>query len=516
MEHQPKSQATTSTSGVEQNLPTAGLGTLARGSTYSMVGLLGGAVLQYGYNVWLARYFGAEATGNFVFVLSIVSIATIIGQLGSQELLLRYVGAYRGSDESKYIRSVIQFGLLMGLVGTCVATLVLQILAEPIANWADKETTADTLRLLAWICPTMGLTNLAAATLQGAKRLDLSTFVKELGRPLAIVLALTTAMVASATFDAFLEWITWFFLLLSGVGAWIVWQEFTDDFKASQLVKLQDTPFREWAKFGLSVVLLDVFRATSGWMDTVILGFVVSATDVALYFAAIRTSLLITISLGAFNAILAPMVASSWHKGDIKGLESAFRIATKWTWLLVLPISAATLLIRQDLMLLFGEEFAAAGTILLVVLLGRMVNGLTGGVGRLLMMTGHERTELINSMVSIFTVVVGTIWAANEYGIIGAAAVNASVIITINLVKLIQVYLFVGVQPYDLSYLKLLVSGVAGLACGFAMRSFMGAFVIIGVPLVVLIGFMATSILIGVYSIEERTFLKRTFERVLR
>jgi len=437
-----------------------------------MMGLLGGAMLQYGYNLGLARILGSEATGNFLFVLSLVSISAIVGQLGIQELLLRYVAAYRSVDDFSRLRGVLVFGLLMGAGGACLLTFVLYVSAPMLAELSGKPILISVIRQMGWLVPPFATIVMAAAALQSAKRMDKVIFIRELGRPLVIVIALIIGFFLLLTFSSFVMIICAFMYCLALLALAVLWYEFKDARSATAT----HLSLREWLSFSVSVMFLDVFRSTSGWLDTVILGFYIPATDIAIYFAATRTALLITIVLGGFNAILAPMVAELWHKGDLLELNNVFRLATRWTWLAVLPIAVATILVRYELMGIFGKDYTAASTVLLILLLGRTVNGLTGGVGRMLMMTGNQRVEMWNAVVSNLTMLVGMSWAANHYGMLGAAIVSSTVVAVMNIVKLLEVHWLIELQPFDRSYYKLIAAAIAATICGSLLHQMMLGF----------------------------------------
>lgn len=482
--------------------------TIARGGGVAMLGLFFGAILQYGYNLGIARFFGPAPTGQFIFALSLISIAAIVGQLGAQELLLRYFAAYIGTQDRAHAQGVIRFGFTLGIVGSTITMLLLLSISPVIAQISGKPEMVETIRQLTWLTPLLALINMGAATLQAAKRMGQAITIREIGRPLAISGALFGSWLLSNSFAEFNRLTILLMLGIVALGYYWLRHEF---WPLADHQTVYAYRAKEWLGFSFSVMFMDIFRSTAGWLDTLVLGFFVSATDIAIYFAAVRTALLTTLVLAGFNAILAPLSAGLWHQQNLQQLEKVYRTTTRWTCMLILPITVTTILVRQELMSLFGENYAGAGMVLLIIILGRTVNGLTGGVGRMLMMTGHERVELFNTIVTTTVMIIGMAWAANRFGMVGVAVVSSTTIVLANLTKLFQVYWFTGLQPYSPAYLKLipatLVSFGVGTLCYGQFQALPYYLVILFMPLVVLISFGLVILLLGIEP-EDRSILR--------
>lgn len=439
--------------------------TIARGSTYAFLGLGGGAVLQFVYNVVMARAYGAAGVGAFAFGLSIATIAATVGQLGTQEALLRYGAAYRGTADVRLQRGLLGLGFGVGIAGAALAGVVLGLSSDWIARLAGKPEAAAMLLAFAVSVPFMGIIRLASASLQGAKRLDLSSLMSEVGRPVAVLVALCVGIALTLSIDKVMAVyvVATAGVALGGLAA------VAHVYRAAMRTDPAYSA-REWARFVGPVMLLDLFRSSTAWTDTLLLGFTASSEEVGVYFAALRVALVITLPLAAFNAVLAPIAAELWHKQDVNGLRSAFRTATRWTLTAVLPLGVLAAILRDEIMSVFGAEFAAAGggLVLLLLIVGRVVNGATGGVGRLLIMTGNERVELVNTVIWSALVVTLMLLVVPRYGMVGAALVTGGVIAFMNVLKLIQVRWIVGIQPYDWTYLKPLAAAAASALVGMA------------------------------------------------
>jgi O-antigen/teichoic acid export membrane protein len=441
--------------------------TIALGGSVVLLSLIVGALLQYGCNIGFARLFGAGTFGLFAFGMGFINVMAIVGQLGTREMFIRYVAVYRGTHDTPHLRGLLLFGLFLGLVGSIVFTLLLGMNASSIAQWAKKTEAEDVLRRLAILVPPFAIVGLVATALQGAKAFGRSFSLSEIGRPVALIVALGLAWSAALPFDRFLTAYKYVFYLIALSS--LFW--FRDLFKGGDEGKSTSFAIADWLPFTLPVALLELIRSGEGYADTLLLGFLCSAKDVGVYYAAQRTGLLVVVVLAAFNAVLSPLAADLWHRRDITELDRVFKLTTRWTCMLALPIFAATMLVRNDLMALFGPEFHIGATPLLIILVGQMVNALTGGVGRLLVMTGHQRLELVNTVVSLTTLAISMVWAVPRYGLLGAALANCFVLSAINILKLVEVRFMIGIQPYEPRYWKPLVAAIGAWLVGWTFKS---------------------------------------------
>jgi O-antigen/teichoic acid export membrane protein len=447
------------------------LGIVVRGGGIAFVGRFGAAALQYLFMVGLARMYGAGPTGLFAFGLSVVSVISVIGQLGTQETLLRFVAAYRGVHRTRLLSGVLLFGIGLGLTGAMIVAILLRANASLVTQWTGKPAVEPVVRLLALAVPLLAFVNLTASALQGAKRLGRMVSVRELGLQVAVISALAIAWAFGLQFEQFF-WLYVICLVALAIYAfWMFWREFGSLFKSS----VAEFEISRWLRFSLPLTVVAIFGAAAGWFDRIALGLYQPVEEVGIYFAAQRTGLLVTLVLAAANAVFSPVAADLWQRGDIEQLDRIYKTLTRWVWTLSLPILVAMIVLRQELMGVFGVEFERGSTVLTILLVGIMVNAATGSVGQLLIMTGHQQLVFINSALAAVATIGGLLWMVPRYGMLGAAVVNAAVLTGANLLRLVQVRLVVGIQPYEMNYLRSVGASLGAFFVGWSVYRLAGA-----------------------------------------
>ncbi|WP_169709453.1 lipopolysaccharide biosynthesis protein [Deferrisoma camini] len=113
--------------------------------------------------------------------------------------------------------------------------------------------------------------------------------------------------------------------------------------------------------------------------------------EVGVFGAALRTATLTSLLLVAVNSMTAPKFAALWAKGDLQGLEKTAVKSAVLVSLSAAPILSILAFFPEQVLGLFGKDFASGAVALTILAAGQFVNAATGSVGYLLMMTGHGK-----------------------------------------------------------------------------------------------------------------------------
>jgi O-antigen/teichoic acid export membrane protein len=203
--------------------------------------------------------------------------------------------------------------------------------------------------------------------------------------------------------------------------------------------------------------------------DVLFLGIFATPGLVGLYGAADRVSYFVVAPLIALNVIFSPIIAEFHSRGEHKQLEHMFKIVTKWSFSLSWPVFLCCLVFHDAILGVFGEKYIAAGTVLIILAFGNLVDSGVGSVNYLLVMTGRPRLILANTVSSVIVNLSLALVLVPRYSINGAAWAAALTVIILNLVGLIEVYWIMRIHPYRWDILKPVVAGVIAALVGLAL-----------------------------------------------
>jgi O-antigen/teichoic acid export membrane protein len=201
----------------------------------------------------------------------------------------------------------------------------------------------------------------------------------------------------------------------------------------------------------LLIVLLTTLLT---WVDTLMLGYFTTADEVGIYGAATKTAMLTGMILISINTIFAPMIADFYHRKETQRLEKMFKFSGSWIYILSLPFFLMFVLLARDIMALFGDGFEPGWTVLLIISFAYYINASTGSVGNMLIMSGHQKIMMYNSIaVFIFNIVTNYLLIP-VYGMNGAAIASCLSIVIYNVLMLVEVYWWLGMHPYNARFIR--------------------------------------------------------------
>ena len=205
------------------------------------------------------------------------------------------------------------------------------------------------------------------------------------------------------------------------------------------------------------------------WTDLFVLTRYATDTDVGVYSAALRAGQVIVLFLTSVSLMFSPFVADLHNRGERERLDKLFKSLTRWTIAATMPIFLVLVVAPGPVLRIFGSEFSGGQAALLILLAGQFINIATGSVGFVLIMVGRTGWDLAVYAGSLALNLGLAFWLCPRYGMEGAAVANAVTFALSKWARLALVKRFVGIQPYDRDYSRLLVPALGALAAMWAV-----------------------------------------------
>lgn len=406
-----------------------------RGAKSALTTKIIGSVLAFGFNLTLGRLLGAEGAGIYFLAFSITAIGSVVGRIGLDNVLLRFVAIHAASGEWLKVQGLHVLCLRVTVVVSGGIALLGFFTADFIASSLFKSSQlVAPLRWMSLSILPVSILNLHAQSLKGLKRVRDAIMVQSIGVPLISLLLIYPL---SQMFGA--KGASWTYLsataLVALLGFWI-WGK-VNQYPSEGVVSY---PFQQVWKSSkpLFIVALSNIFVTS--LPLILLGIWVSASDVGIFGAAMRLSMLISFFLLTLNNVIAPKYAELHSQGDIMAMGEIARRSTAVMVLLVSPLFFIMFIYSEQIMSLFGVDFASGSTILMVLLVGQLVNLTSGSVSVIMMMAGYERTLRNIVIVTAVLQFVLILILAPYFGGVGVAIAVSLTMVIKNLVTAFKVY----------------------------------------------------------------------------
>jgi O-antigen/teichoic acid export membrane protein len=493
---------------------------LARRGTASVVGAGFGALFGILLVGIVTNGFSPTTAGTLFAATSAFLILESVTLLGTDTGLVRWLPAHLASGRAADLwRTVVVSAapvLVLSLAGAVGLYAAAPALAPTMVG-SDAATTMTTmLRALALALPVASLHDLVLAATRGAGSMRPTVLVENIGRlgfqalaVLAVHLAgggaLALALAWSLPYLAGLAGASWWLRGLlrgpvsrasAGPGATATWAALTREF---------------WA-YTAPRAIARVTQTALKRSDIVLVAALASPADAALYTAATRFVVLGQLFVQSVQQALSPHLSALFARGESRAANSVFQAATTWSMIASWPLYLVTAGFATTLLRVFGDGYAAASDVVLILSLTMLLATACGPVDTVLLMAGRSWLSLRNSVVALTVNIVLNVVLIPLDGIRGAAIAWATAIVVRNLLPLVQVREQLGMWPVTRASLRV---GLAAILCFGAVDLVTP---LVGWPLVVDAGLVCVAGLVyagGIWSWRETLGLG-AFRSVLR
>jgi O-antigen/teichoic acid export membrane protein len=214
----------------------------------------------------------------------------------------------------------------------------------------------------------------------------------------------------------------------------------------------------ELLRFSLPVLFVGVSYLLLNQLSKIMIGFFQVSENVGIFNAAMNIGAMLVIFLNCIDAVFAPYISELHATQNISKLNRVFKTTTRWVFTLTLPLCFLCVIFSKNIMSIFGNEYISGYYVLIVLSIGYTINSITGSVAYILQMSGKQDIELFNMIIAVFINLLINYLLIPEFGIIGAAFATGFSIAVLNIIRLLEVFYFFRIQPYDFKYIKQLLA----------------------------------------------------------
>lgn len=381
-----------------------------------ILGSLSGFVATF----FVARFLGAAESGYYFLAFSVVAVVSAVSRVGLDNTVLRFTG---GSPELA-VNTTLKSLLLILLVSLLSAITLYFCAPFMAATLFSKPELALVLQYMSLGVVGLSALTISAMALQGLRRVSASIFVLNIAANLLLILSLYLMTDLSA---AQLAGIYALSSMVVGAVGFALFYLFRP--RAQQIPITWRALFASCGPLWIVVIMSQMVL----WSGQFMAGAYVSSDALAQLAVAQRTAILSSFILIAINLVVAPRFANLYRNNEMLALEHLAIKSVKLITLFALPVIGGMLIFPSFLMSLFGAEFVEGAALLQILAVGQFINAITGSVGFLLMMSGHERDMRNISLISGFSAMFLAWFLTAQFGIIGAATGTAIAVATQNL-----------------------------------------------------------------------------------
>ncbi len=401
---------------------------------HSMLALIvrvSGAGIAFLMNVVIARYLGEKESGYFFLAVTVSIVLGTIGRVGADQSVLRFISIYSKQKDWEKVHGVINILMKWGLIATTLIAIMVCIFSHVIAVYFfNKPAFQYPLIWIALSIPFYACYNLYGMALQGLRKIMYSVSILKIISPLILIILVLIFAPGNGTTASMLYF---FSTIAATILGYYWWRKDIPSAKGNFDASLL------W-KSSSSLWIVAIMQQMVTWSGQFIAGIFNTPQELAHLAVARNTSMLITFILQAVGFVSAPRFASMYNENKMDELKRYVKNTTRLMTLVSLPLILFIWFFPEFIMSMFGKGFTGGIWFLRVLALGQFINVITGSVGYLLTMSGHEKDmrniTIINGVMAIvLALVLNPVLGALGSALSTAIAVASTNLMAVGLVK---------------------------------------------------------------------------------
>lgn len=403
------------------------------------------AVLAYGGQVILARMMGAHEYGIYAIIWVWLVVLSAFAGLGYPVALLRFIPELHKSGRLAELRTVMVRGPLI-TIGLCTLIAGAGVgLVLLVPHWFDNALVIPIV-LAAFCLPVLTLAdnqNGVAQAFDWPVLVTLPTFIVRPLFILAVFIAMTLAGVTPSASSAMVATIVGIWAAALG-QLFIVWRRVHSKIGKGPM----EGPVSPWLKAALPMFLVEGFVYLILHTDVMVAGWFVPPDQVAIYYAAAKTLVLMHFVAFAIRVATMHKIAEYHALGDQVQLDHTLADALRWTFWPSLAIAAMLAVSGELILSLFGAGFEDGMIFLAILLVGVVIRASVGPAEGILTMADQQTAAAW---------IYGAVFAVNltlnlllipTIGLIGAAIATATAMALEALLLVLAVRRHLGVTSF--------------------------------------------------------------------
>lgn len=421
-----------------------------KGSSISIIFRILSALSSYVFTYFIAKLYGSVGFGIFSTSWTILMISTVIGKLGFDTSIVRFMAENAGVHGFKNMRIIYKRALKMVLISATIVTLIVIVFSSFITTqFYDSLNTNTVVLLVALSIIPYSLMSFNAETLKGMKKIIpfsihnnvtvyfgmiIFTYIIHTFKPQSITTIISLFLVV--------------FILM--ISSFLTLKYFLKFYPKINSHYAEETPDkRKILKITLPMLLTNSIFLMVNWTDVLMLAYFKTESDVGVYNTALKIAALNSMLLIAINAIAMSKYAELF-KTNKKAFKKVVKSVSTVSFVLTFPVFLLIAFFPKEILQIFGEDFTAASTVLIILSIGQLYTSFSGSTVNLLNMVGKERISLIIITITFLVNITMNYILIPIYGILGAAISTSFSVILNNIVSAIVIRKHIGFWPFPM------------------------------------------------------------------
>jgi len=373
---------------------------LIKGALAVFTGRILGLLANFGFNMVLARQLAPDQVGYYFLLFNLITFLAIFARFGCENYALK---AYADAINRHRSGTIILTRVITLIIIASVGTTVIFWLASSflfITVFSAPSLATLTSFIIAWFV-LVAFQAVQAEILRAAGLFLKAALVKGTLTYSLNVIVVVGLFLFDYPFNltTVLQLVVVNALITSLFGFYWIMKRDRDNQDNIADKSIKDITLLTCTAASIPLLINQAAMFITSQSDIWLLGAFYGPEATAYYGAAARLVLLTGLALTIANGVLPPFISKLRVNNDKAKLEVLVRVVATVTAIpAVIIISLFIFYSEEILTLIFGEQYAVASNILIILSVAQLVNVLVGSCGYLLIMHGYNNQFMVYSL----------------------------------------------------------------------------------------------------------------------
>lgn len=403
---------------------------LVRASFFSLVIRIVGLGTGFLVTVITSRFYGADALGVVSICIAILSFASVVGKLGMDVALMRYIAEFYVNSNFSAIKHVYLKSLRF-IVPVCIVTTGILYLLSPViaGDFFHKPHLSELLKINSFFVLPLVILLINSESIRGLHRIRAYTFLQTSAVSILATGFLLIAMVfGNGIFiPVYIQFVA---ITIAAILSLYLFIQFSGINKHTGLGSIDS---KKLINTSSPMFITTIMQLVMTWGGTLIMASYYSEAEVGVYNAIVRISTFTNISILAINSIASPRIAAAFSSGKLDEVKKLSREATQLIFVSSIIVFLPLFLFPHFLLSIFGKDFTGNELALRLLLAGQLFVSFSGLSAQVLNMADREKNLRNIALISAAINLLACFILIPRYGISGACIAQVAGMVVWNL-----------------------------------------------------------------------------------
>ncbi|MCX6273595.1 MAG: oligosaccharide flippase family protein [Bacteroidetes bacterium] len=419
-------------------------------TSQTLVLRLFGMALLYGNQVLMARLMGVSEYGYYTVIMTWINFLVAFSIFGFDHSALRFFSTYYNKQEWARARGFLRLSfriIALAAVVCMIAWFLFLWDKQQSVNIRDRypRTYSEAFLWAMFVIPLLAIIYQSSAIFRSIHQIKLSLASVYVMLPLGISIASVVYYKMNAG-KMQVDGAVLMNLLVTFLVAMFIIRKMKKRLRPKYGAEEPKYEAGLWFKTTVTFLAMNVLTLIIKQADILFVGHYFGPREAGIYSTAVKISALIPFGLSIVEYVYTPRISSMFLKNDHKKLQEYISHAARIIVFITIPLAIALIFSGKYLLMIFGKEFQSSYIPLIILIVGQLINALTGMVGALMTMTGNQNVYLMVYLAASFVDIILNITLVPRMGAVGAAIASAASIIVLNIFMYVLVRKRLGLK----------------------------------------------------------------------